>query len=236
MTERSGGVSGSPYEACDGLGMNLATHVGDKDERVQDNRLLLSAVVEKPIAYMDQVHCAKVVTLDALSHLNENLTFADTDSLVLDGRNWGSAPGIAVMVADCLPVALVHPKLPVGAVIHCGRAGTFSSIIENTLLELKKISPVLKDFIAVFGPGICQKCYPVGTDVAEKFATKFPYAIGRASNGQPAIDIGEAAKNIFHRYSIQVDDKWNWCTFEDKRFYSYRRQKVTGRQALVLSF
>lgn len=113
-TTRTGGVSQGPYGS-----MNLGTHVGDEPQAVHTNRARLQAALAQrtPAArpvFLSQVHGAAVAALTASTPDN-----TEADACV------ASDAGVActIMVADCLPVLLVHASGSAVGAAHAGWRG-----------------------------------------------------------------------------------------------------------------
>src|SRR4051812_3955393 len=60
MTTRRGGFSAAPYDS-----MNLRHGIGDAEESVDSNQLLLAEAIGARPVYLDQVHGSRVVRLSA---------------------------------------------------------------------------------------------------------------------------------------------------------------------------
>ncbi|MFQ5663552.1 MAG: peptidoglycan editing factor PgeF [Terriglobia bacterium] len=87
-------------------------------------------------------------------------------------------PGLllAVQVADCLPILLVDPRKRVVAAVHSGWRGTVKRITEKAVGRMRQeFGCEARTMLAAIGPGIHRCCYPVGREVAETFASQFPY-------------------------------------------------------------
>lgn len=166
FSTRQGGASTPPYD-----GLNLGLHVGDAGERVIANRrefLAAALAGEKAPVVADQVHGVAVAMVSA----------ADA------GRGWerrvGALPGtdalvtrepglpLAILVADCAPVALVAPGGIVGAV-HAGWRGLAAGLLEATLARMAELGGSPETVSAVVGPCIRGCCYEIGEEVWRQF-------------------------------------------------------------------
>jgi YfiH family protein len=72
--------------------------------------------------------------------------------------------GLAVTVADCVPVLMAHPSGAVAAV-HAGWRGTAAGMLGAALAALGSVGCDIRDVHIHFGPAICGRCYEVSPDV-----------------------------------------------------------------------
>jgi len=213
---------------------NLGLHVGDNPEQVATNRTRLCArlgLSESP-QWLEQIHGVKVV-------------HAKADGVVrtADG-SYSNQIGHAclVMTADCLPILLCDKQGTQVAALHCGWRSLAKGICAR---GLQKFSAKPRDLLAYLGPAISQPHFEVGVDVLEAF-------FKAARSQQHADQIANAfisAQRPLHFYAdiyalaraelnaLGVVDIYggDYCTYADEsRFYSYRRDKTTGRMASLI--
>ena len=99
---------------------NVGYHVGDDAQAVAKRRDHLSKLTGSPLTWMDQTHSTRVRVVDAISdHI-------DADALVVNLAE-GPRTGLAVMVADCVPVCLSVAHGTILAAIHAGRTGRWNT-------------------------------------------------------------------------------------------------------------
>jgi polyphenol oxidase len=149
-------------------------------------------------------------------------------------------PGLPLVIrtADCLPIYLFDPETKCIGLIHAGWKGTLNNILLNACLALKsKFGSSLAETLAVIGPGICQKCYPVGEGVIsclknnianhERYLKQQHLDLKKINRDQ-LIECGLLPKNIF----ISPD-----CTScLNNKYYSYRQEGPScGRLYALLS-
>ncbi|NLY03525.1 MAG: peptidoglycan editing factor PgeF [Campylobacter sp.] len=204
FTNKFGGVSKGAYES-----LNLATHVGDEIDFVAQNReILKSNLGVKSLLFMDQIHSNKV---EIYRDLEQKLEPCDGVITSLKGV------ALCVMVADCAPILITSNNAI--AAVHAGRAGVCLGILSNTINIMKKEFDA-KNFRIFIGPHIQTECYEIGNlDLKEfdRFKKEDKFSIRKALE----VEI----KNLgIQNYKIS-----NICTHCDKRFYSYRRDAITGR-------
>jgi YfiH family protein len=219
------GFSQGPYRS-----LNLGMRVGDDPGVVKRNREQLKSLLEvEELRFMDQVHGCDIELVKNFSEPERQV-----DALFLKrSDSASSASALAVQVADCIPV-IFHSKDLIGA-IHIGRMGLFLGITEiAAAFALGEVS--LEELEVSIGPSICGDCYQVSADIYQQITAKYPAAGFRESENK--IDIAAALTEIFEGLNIS----WSWfsgeriCVSCTREYFSYRRDKVTGRQAMIVSW
>ena len=214
FTDRRNGASLAPYQS-----LNLALHVGDAPTDVAHNRETLSALTG-PIQFMNQVHSDGVVQIHKHSEIEPTC-----DALITTQK--GIA--LAVLVADCIPLLLLSDHV-VGAV-HVGRRGLVNSIAIKTVHAMRELGAL--SIHAMLGPSICGQCYEVPAELAKEVVQLHPQAASTTKSATPALDLAKAL--IADLAAIDVSAVSDGiCTLENENYYSYRRNKVTGRSAGVV--
>lgn len=225
MTNRHGGVSVHPYDS-----LNLGLHVGDASELVMANRELLCkqlALTAEPV-WLEQVHGTHVLNLDAGS------LAPAVDTQIADACYSRTASLVcAIMTADCLPVLLCNQAGTEVAAAHAGWRGLCDGVIEATAAQF---SSPMDELIAYLGPAIGPQKFEVGVEVQQAFCTLHPQSAACfiPSGNKYLADIIGLAKlrlsllGINHIYSADI------CTVSDTDYFSYRRDKVTGRMASLI--
>lgn len=227
FTERTGGVSRAPYET-----LNLGLRTQDARSRVVRNRRrLIEALDTFPFAAADQVHGAKLARVgerrSGAGFEDLRSTIDGVDALSVSRRNLP----VAVLVADCLPIALAAPAEQILVVVHAGWRGLAAGILSRAIAEFETTSGVL----AAIGPAIGPCHYEVGDDVASAVASgAYAGAITERRNGHLYLDLPRTAVESFRAAGIRRIEVSELCTAcLPDRFFSHRRDGVTGRQALV---
>jgi YfiH family protein len=208
FSTRIGGVSKPPYES-----LNLGILTDDDQDRVAENRQrLVTRVGLDParLAWGLQVHGTELQEWDGPS----GSTRPEVDGHVTTA----SALGLLVIVADCLPVALVAPGR--AAMLHCGWRGLAGGIVERALERFDE-PPA-----AAIGPGIGRCCYEVGDEVLAAFADVDGAAQGRM------LDLRAVARRKLEAGGVARIEEVDLCTScRPDLFFSHRRDHgVTGRQ------
>jgi copper oxidase (laccase) domain-containing protein len=228
FTARDGGTSSAPYGS-----LNLATHVGDEPARVAANRAAVAEAAGAPVAFIVPEHGVRVhFVADATAPVPV------ADVLVTD------VPGVALATlgADCVPL-LLHDGATgavggrrlsragppaAGAAAHVGRRGLWAGVVDAAFAALLDLRPARASRALIWGsvgPAICGKCYEVPLDMRRGFASRHPVAVSTTTWATPALDIPRAVETRLDQGA---------CTYEDERFFSHRRDGVTGRQGGVV--
>ena len=221
VTTRMGGVSEGAYAE-----LNLGLHVGDSDAHVQHNRRLLTAALPGEPAWLTQVHGTAVACVDDVADAPcADAAFARRPRRVC-----------AVMTADCLPVLFCDRDGGVVGVAHAGWRGLVDGVLEATVAAMN-VGP--ERLFAWLGPAIGPAAFEVGSEVRERFLAHDPHAEqafrpGEA-HGKWMADIFTLARQRLMALGLASVQGGGRCTFSDAaRFYSFRRDGVTGRFATLI--
>lgn len=239
-TTRAGGVSRGVYGRDGGEpgGLNLGTHVGDDPAHVAENRARLAAQLPAMPLWLEQVHGCAVATVDHLATSDAVAPRADASVAV--------APGdvCAIMTADCLPVLLCDAEGTVVGAAHAGWRGLCSGVIEATLsrMQAARGKPSSR-WLAWLGPAIGPGSFEVGAEVRDAFLAQaraneheaVDAAFRPGADGKYMADIYALARTRLARAGCTDVYGGDACTVSDpQRFYSYRRDGVTGRMASLV--
>jgi len=224
-TTRVGGVSVGAYAA-----LNLGDHVHDEPSAVRRNRELLRTGLALPgePAWLQQVHGTAAV----------DAAFAG-DRVTADA-SWTSTAGVvcAVLTADCLPVLFCNRAGTHVAAAHAGWRGLSAGVLESTVAWLAADGAPPASLLAWLGPAIGPASYEVGNDVRDTFLRTDPAAAVVFQANRPGhwlLDLYAAARLRLQRAGVTAVSGGEWCTFaEPERFFSHRRDGVTGRQATLI--
>jgi YfiH family protein len=214
FTNRHGGSSHGDYSSW-----NLASHVGDDQMDVEENLEKLRERVGSFVV-MSQVHGDGVVVVDEVP-----AEAPIADALITSNPNLA----LVVMVADCIPLLLRSEKLV--AAVHVGRAGLISSIALKTVAKMRELGAV--QISGSIGPAICGSCYEVPQELHDQVSAAHPLASSKTRVGTPALDLPRAVVAALAAVDVPVEISAG-CTLEDDDYFSFRRNKVTGRQAGVI--
>jgi len=220
QSTRRGGVSLPPYES-----LNLGDHVGDNPLLVARNRQQFSAIFPSEPVWLKQVHSTTVINAaQAACVPTADASFSRQADAVC-----------VVMTADCLPILLCDQDGTVVAAAHAGWRGLCDGVIETTVATMKVPGEYL---MAWLGPAISQAAFEVGDEVRAAFMAHDPQAklaFSPTADGKWMADIYWLACQRLQALGITQIYGGNLCTYQDKeRFFSYRRDGVTGRMATFI--
>ncbi|RQS66168.1 peptidoglycan editing factor PgeF [Burkholderia sp. Bp8963] len=249
ITTRDGGVSEGPCGrwqagAAQPGGMNLGLHTGDDPAHVAENRARLLALAGEPrAAWLEQVHGARVVRADEVIAADP----AAAAPVQADASVTDRAHAICVvMVADCLPVLLCDAQGRAVGAAHAGWRGLAAGIVEDTAARVAALAGGEPDGLRAFlGPAIGPHAFEVGADVRDAFLdtapqsehdeTRHAFAAIDGAPGKYLADLYALARLRLARAGVTHVSGGGACTVtEQARFYSYRRDRVTGRMAAAI--
>lgn len=220
ITTRDGGVSDGPYAS-----LNLGIRTDDDPVAAAENRARLLAHLPQPPKWLAQVHGSSVVNADTL----QDIPSADASV--------AQQPGTvcAILVADCLPILIADRAGTCIGAAHAGWRGLAGGVIANTIARMPA-RPA--DLLAYIGPGIGPTAFEVGDDVLHAFCHDTPEreaAFKPLRPGKWLCDLPALARDALHRAGVMQVYGGMMCTYSDpERFYSYRRDRNTGRMAALI--
>ncbi|GMA31712.1 polyphenol oxidase family protein [Litorihabitans aurantiacus] len=243
FTTRAGGVSAPPRD-----GLNLGAGVGDDPRAVATNRARVAAVLGAPVTWSRPVHGRDVARIGpdgrAVGAVGGDALAVDALVTTAPGR------GVAALAADCVPVLLAavvgegdaRAGRPLAvAAVHSGRRGLLAGVLPAAVEALRAAAgetsataPSGVELRAVVGPAICGRCYEVPQEMRGEVGAVEPAAVATTSWGTPALDLPAGVLAQLGRAGVMATSV-GVCTHEDERFYSYRRDGVTGRFAGVVA-
>lgn len=200
------------------LGRDIAVARTPHEQLQYLRKSLGSALDKDEIVFMNQVHGNEV----ALAQAGE---VESVDALIVEQ----SGLAALVRVADCVPIVIGAPGLPLVAVVHAGRVGMASGVVSRTCEELRTRGA--SSLTAWIGPRACGSCYEVPDSMRDEIARAEPAAFSNTSWGTPALDIGAGVKAQLARAGVTIHDVGiDACTIENEAFWSHRRQgSAAGR-------
>jgi YfiH family protein len=234
VTTRAGGQSGGAWSS-----FNLALHCDDAPAAVTANRALLLARLRAEtglpvpaVQWIRQVHGTRVFHAGTAA-----LPAPEADAVY--ARD--SALALGVLTADCLPVLFCSDDGYEIGVAHAGWRGLLNGVLEATVGSFHAAPATIS---AWFGPAIGPCHFEVGSEVrsaflarsakAERAATEAAFA-ACAQPGKWLADLYALARIRLESAGLQHIQGESVCTVcHHERFYSYRKQAVTGRFATLI--
>jgi polyphenol oxidase len=231
MSTRQGGVSVAPFDS-----LNLHADGADDPRAVTVNRARFAAALGVAPVFLEQVHGTRVVRLGEADAL-PGAPIHRADASVT------AQPGTActVQVADCLPVLFAAPEGRAVGAAHAGWRGLAGGVLEAALRELCALAECEPSEVhawlgACIGPGR----FEVGADVLEAFGADTHATDARGFRAAPMqgkwlADLPELARMRLAAAGVNGVSGARWCTVDDaSRFFSFRRDRVTGRMAAAI--
>ena len=223
QTLRPGGCSAAPWDS-----FNLGDHVGDDPARVAANRAALRRHLPAEPLWLQQVH--GIAAVDAGKTANSG-------SGVVADAAFARQPDVvcAVMTADCLPVLFCDQAGSVVAAAHAGWRGLVGGILESTLVGM---AVPAAELLAWLGPAIGPQAFEVGDEVRTAFLADDPAAATAfvaLGAGKWLADLYALARRRLLRAGVEQIYGGGECTLSDRaRYFSYRRDGITGRMATLI--
>lgn len=233
ITTRPGGVSRGPYGVLpdDAGGMNIGLASGDDITDVMANRARLRAALPAEPRWLNQVHGTAVVDAAQVkpgSSETADASFTTTPNIVC-----------VVSIADCMPVLLVDIAGRCVGIAHAGWRGLAAGVIQATAEAMRRrLGDVGVELVAYLGPAIGPQHFEVGAEVLDAMCMRLP-AAGSAfvaqSNGKYRADLFALGRQALEQVGVIRVYGGHDCTFSDpQRFYSFRRDRITGRHAALI--
>ena len=225
-TTRNGGVSTGALAS-----LNLGRGVGDELDVVAENRSRLAPFLPATPSWLHQTHGTAVATLTAAT-VNPPAPYADAAIT----REHGVV--CAVMTADCLPVLFADRRGRAVGVAHAGWRGLSLGVLEATIAAMGALGCTPDDLVAWLGPGIGPARFEVGPDVRDRFCdgdNDMHVHFAPHVPGKWFADLYGIARARLSRSGLRQVSGGGFCTHTDAaRFFSYRRERDTGRMATMV--
>jgi len=238
VTTRHGGTSDPPYDT-----LNLGLHVGDRPDRVRVNRARAAAAFGTALdamVFARQVHGAAVTHVGrgdgGRGAGSEEDAVPATDILVT------TTPGLTlvIIVADCVPLALVDPEARVLAVVHAGWRGTAAGAAGAALAAMAEGGACPGRVRAYLGPAVPPDRYQVSDEVRAGLAGALRPAlldetVARADDpGHWLVDLVAANRQQLVLGGVDPGHVTDCGTSTaDAAFFSDRAARPCGRFALL---
>jgi len=254
FTSRKGGFSSGEYRS-----LNLGYHTGDDPENVSKNRNKLLKIFSSSgvsgMFSLNQIHGDNIFDINNEFIENNPELIKNTPSFSVHSPSDISADGLItnismiplmVMGADCNLILMADVKKKAVAAIHAGWKGVLKKI------ELKAVNMFkanygsdLEDIFVFIGPSIRNCCFKVTKETLDLFTNIYknnlPSKRLKKDSGNTdyySVDLVRIIKNNLINSGIPKNNITDsgMCTFcnEDNLFFSYRKEKITGRHAGII--
>ncbi len=222
---RQGGLSTGIYAS-----LNMSRAVGDRLELVAENQgLMQQALNLKVLASAAQVHGghAAVIT-SAVQAREEDIPEVDILATTVPGL------GLLIQQADCQAVMLYDPVNRVIANVHCGWRGQIQNVLGETVSLLQnRFGSRPGNLYAAVGPSLGPCCAEF-----RNFRQEFPDTLWGYQVRPTYFDLWRLSRDQLVAAGLQPKrlDLARLCTrCGASDFFSYRRDKVTGRQGAIIA-
>ena len=232
---RTGGVSEAPFNSN-----NLALHVEDNPAHVLANRQTLVTALNLPCdpLWLEQVHGTDIVYASNVQGVPKAQGIPSADGSYTDTAN----TVCAVLTADCLPVLFCNNSGTQVAAAHAGWRGLCNGILRDTV---QTFAPYDDQVMAYLGPAIGPQTFEVGAEVLEAFLAKAQNTEHQKAIKAAFVPSSTAGKHLADLYALARAELaacgvtavygGEHCTFsQPEQFYSYRRDRKTGRNASLI--
>ncbi|HET9031850.1 MAG TPA: peptidoglycan editing factor PgeF [Dokdonella sp.] len=222
-TRQTPGISAAPHDLC-----NLGNRCGDDDAAVASNRASLKSLFNLPAdpRWLRQVHGIGVMDADASNLAVE----PQADAAV----SRSAAVVLAVLSADCLPVLFCSSDGREVAAAHAGWRGLAAGVLEATLASMQSEPGRILTWL---GPSIGPASYEIGEEVRQAFVDHDPAsdaAFKATRPGRWQCDLPALARLRLRNSGVAEISGGGFDTRRDRRFYSYRRDPLSGRFASLI--
>lgn len=225
---RQGGTSRGAYSS-----LNVSFGIGDRDAAVVKNRRRIRDYFDgQPLVFVHQVHGFDVAVVALQERSDAGGAFISAgiaDAMVT------AVPGIylVIQVADCQAVMIYDPKKRVIANIHAGWRGSTRNIISRTIEVMQeRFDGCPADFQVGIGPSLGPCC-------AEfvNYQNEIPESYWKFKDDAHRFDFWAISKHQLQEAGVLLKhiNVAGVCTrCRPKTFFSYRREKQTGRFAAAI--
>jgi polyphenol oxidase len=224
LTRREG-ASGGPYQ-----GLNLSFSVGDRREAVAQNRRLAQQAFNlTSLASAAQVHGNSAALVTAATAAT-GTDLPPADILIT------AAPGVGLLIkqADCQAVLLYDPGRRVVANVHCGWRGQVQNVLAQAVRLLEDRCGVRPpDLYAAISPSLGPCCAEFRNFQQEFPAEMWPYQVRPDYFDLWRLSRDQLAAAGLEPAHIDVAGLCTRCRTAE--FFSYRAEKITGRQGSVIA-
>lgn len=232
---RRGGVSRAPFDS-----LNLGFSTGDDRDAVKENRRrVLDSLGLGRAFFLNQVHGNDIFALDRDTAAPDLFWKPDRPIPAMQVAADGVVAnvtdlGLVIQVADCQSVMLYDPGKRVIANVHAGWRGSIRDIPGHCVdIMVQRFGSDPGDIRAGISPSLgpcCGEFVNFRDEIPQRFwqykEPDRPYFDFRAVTRDQLTDKGVPERHI---------TAMNICTrCNTDRFYSYRKEGVTGRFATVI--
>jgi len=205
--------------------LNLLSLKNNYQIKIKELTIPTSQIILAEQVHGNSVHIVKEADVGAG---NSRDPIQNVDALITKEKNIF----LAIKTADCVPILIFDSILEIIAAVHSGREGTRKNIIRETLkILIENFGSDPKNMMIKLGPSICEKYYEVDKNTFNTFVKstgieqQFPFLNIKKVLLHQLMKVGISKNNI---ENIDI------CTFENESFFSYRSDRMDGRQISLI--
>lgn len=177
--------------------------------------------------FADQVHGDKIYLVGrGVNKIFPKIAYK-TDALL----TWERKRPLIMFFADCMPIYIYVPKIKLVGLVHSGWRGTIRDFPLKVIEHMKENYNIeSKDILISVGPSIHSCCFEVKEDFISQLPEEYKkFIITR--NHKTFYDLIELVSYQFKKENIPDSNVEisHICTFCDKKFYSFRRDRDSNR-------
>lgn len=217
---RHGGTSTGAF-----VSLNASDNVGDHPDNVKVNRELIRKNAEVDlVVYAKQIQGNKIVeiTIDNASATHE------CDGLITKEKKIA----LAITHADCQAAVFYDPTNQVLGACHVGWKGLVNNIYQDMVDQLCSFGCKKENIYVAVSPSLSQEYAEF-----KNYKEEFPKEFWRYKNEESCFDLRQWGEDQLINAGIPAKqiEIVKICTYSNpKDYYSYRRDKVTGRNATII--
>jgi YfiH family protein len=222
---RLGGISVGPYAA-----LNFVSNGGDVQEHVQENLRRAAAVLDAdqdmPWIFCRTAHADHLEEISASVQLNSPYVVEHAyDGMITPYKK----QVLVISHADCQAAIFYDPKAHVLACIHAGWRGNVLNIYQKTVARLAAYGALPENILVCISPSL-------GPGAAQFSLRELPASFLDFQVQPGYFDFWGIARWQLLQAGILAHhiEIAHMCTYSNPHhFFSYRREKVCGRQATL---
>lgn len=189
-----------------------------------------------PLQRVTQTHQTHTVVIDAAVLHTKRTTPSEGDALM---TNIPYVP-LAVMTADCIPIALYDSRNHSCALIHAGWRGLTNDIIEKTITRMRELYGTHATHLhAYIGPAARACCYEVSTSWVNTQLPQQDHKVLAHNQNGTYFDLPTAAQNRLVTAGLlpkSINMTKVCCTICSNNHWSYRREKMLAQRNVTICF
>lgn len=179
--------------------------------------------------YPNQIHSERIIFVNKIKKRLYNC----------DGLITQQKIGLCIKTADCLPILFYETNQKIIGAVHAGWRGVYLGIVTKVISEIILLGGIPSRIMIAVGPHIKECCYEVSKDLVLQFSKIcndkkcIEYRDSRIFLNLDKVVLSQTAKFGVPRKNIDILD---YCTYHNKQFLSFRRDKTKDRMKNIIKF